>query len=428
MNDDCLYSILLHVSAMDLCWIGQTCVRLNAISKQLFKAKYKICIFDKTSAKTTVEAIQFFRHFGSLIVDLQIDMWSFDNAVMDAVMQYCTPTLKALKLSAYEVPDKQEKIAEIGKLFQNLQELRIEAVYIDGVDQYSDDDIFTPEGNLINCFNNCQSLVNLQMLECFNLNRVIFESSFPSLHHFETVVYCPYDNSDKLIEGFVLRHQNLKSFSLDSYNGEHYHGHIPALNAVAANCKNLEKLEFGFGSSSDSDNYGLFLRNLSKLPELREIKNFSTVDHASSLVKVLQNHRNKLEVLDLLHVESTAELIPALSQLSKLHFLRFNCCGGVLNDINPLGQLTELTALSIKCLWNPLLKFDLVKLVDRLVNLTRLKFNVHSFKIGNQIYLQLVHAVEKRRKLQNRTLQVDCPTTDDFIDLKLAAVKFIKFE
>lgn len=408
---------------MDLCSITQTCTRLNAIGHRLFTAKHKICDFDKTSAKTPAEATKFFLIFGSLIKELDICLHSNSNPidVMDAVIRYCT-TLESLTLEGYEIPDNQGKIADMRKLFQNLRKLRIEQVTFGyHVYEWTTDVLFTPNGNLIGSFSNCKCLVNLEVLHCKYLNRVIFESSFPKLECFK------YSGNDGIanchLDGFTFRHPNLKSFcmvNVDCVDDDH----LAALKMVAANCKNLEKLVFDFETYTRSAEYEKILKNLPKLSKLREIKICWMGDFATMFVQELPNFRHTLEALSLAHGDGGSGLIAAVIQLKKLRFLQLASSSSVLEDIDPLGELTRLTSLSIS--QNEAnLKFDLVKLVDRLVNLNKLQFHVCNYKIGNQTYLQLVHAVERRPDLRNRTLRIDCRTS---VDLQLAAVKFEKLD
>lgn len=418
LDDDCLFAIFGFISIIDLCSIAQTSVRLNEIGSQMFDSQHQGFVFNKTTAKTTFEARKLFQIFGSQMLQLDIDFHlcvTYASDVMDAVIRYCRK-LECLYLRSYKVPDNKNKIAGMAKLFRNLQTLNIENVSIEGFDLTTDNIIVTPSGNLMQFFD-CKCLVNLVLNGCYDFKRITFESYFPNLQHFTYTSAAL--NDDKYIDGFIFRHKHLKSFSLNSEDDPgDFDWHFPALNVIPVNCKDLEKIEFGLGFSEHPAETVTFLQNLSRLRKLRNLKMFSGVDEV--VIKELPNFRNKLEVLDLSYVYGSG-LIQAVSQLKKLRFFRlYDVAAGVLVDINPLSKLTKLTTLFIENVYEKNLKFDLVEMVDCLVNLTKLQFIVNDFKIDNKAYRQLVYIVERRPDMRNRFLHVDCPKTNDFLDLELA--------
>lgn len=429
LNDDCLSVIFEYIAIRDLFSIAQTSSRLNALGCQHFHRYYKICNFKETEVKTAVAARKFFEIFGAGISELDIDCSLFSEDVMGAVIKHCS-TLESLKIRAYKVPDKKESIAGIRKLFENLKKLHMEYLYIDGFDERSDTAFITPNGNLLDIFVNCKSLISLVVFECDDLDRVILASAFPQLQNFK---YFKVSAGDRMDE-FFLRHENLKSVSLDSYKLTDYDAHIPALQVLAANCKQLEKLKFGFGSASynldsDTDDYEMFLDNLSKLPQLTELKVIRFKEQIEEFAAVLPNLRDSLEVLHLKQLDEGHGLIEAVRQLKKLRVLTLQTgYESDLENIDPLGELESLNELSIEINFERGLQFDFVKMVCRLVNLTKVKFDVNDFKIDNGIFQQLVAAVESRPDVQKRTLQIDCRRTKDFIDSQLETVKFIQFE
>ncbi len=437
LNDDCFFAIFEYISFMDICSIAQTSSRLNTVGREHFDRKNKICNFNEMQVNTTAAAEKFFKIFGALILELNIDCSLFSPDIMDPIIQHCASTLESLKIRGYQIPDTKESLAGMKKLFQNLKKLRLEYVSIEKFfDERLEEDsaIFTPNRNLVDIFVDCKSLTNLEVVESDDLDRVILESVFPKLEKFKYFK----ESVDTYMEGFVFRHKNLKSISFDSYQTCDYDGHIPALKVVAANCKKLEKLEFAFGSGTDDSETdageGLFWNNLSKLPKLKELKVLMFTDgfHFELFIHMLPNWRQTLEVLQLERLsDGGRELIAAITQLKKLRVLKLRTDyddDTVLGDINPLGALESLDELWIDNMFERNLKFNFIQIIVRLVNLTKVKIRVNGFKMENEAYRRLAAAVERRPDRTKRSLQIDCKKVDGFIDLKLDSVKFVQLE
>lgn len=127
-------------------------------------------------------------------------------------------------------------------------------------------------------------------------------------------------------------------------------------------------------------------------------------------------------MLDLSYGDSN-EFLQAVSQLKKLRILRLDQITD-LKDLHYIGALKQLTELSI-VVEEEKLKFDLVKMVDDLVKLTKLKFLVNKYEIGKRTYMQLVQAVERREEAGTRTLDIQCWNAGNFMIRE--TVKFKKF-
>lgn len=110
-----------------------------------------------------------------------------------------------------------------------------------------------------------------------------------------------------------------------------------------------------------------------------------------------------------------SELISVVSQLRNLRKFRLHDTGGSI-DINPIGELKQLTVLSLD-LVQAKNNFDFLSIVDRLVNLMKLTFIVNKFKISEQTYVRLVEIVDLRLEARNRVLEISCPRAKDFNDL-----------
>lgn len=424
LDDHCLNAIFEYVSIIDLCSISETSAHLKTVGCQVFDRKFKICCFNKRTAKTTTEARKLFRIFGALISELDIDFYLCPKAaeIMDAVMKYCT-TLDCLKLQSYNIPDNQETISSMGKFFQNLKSLHIISLNIEGFDDQSvfcDKNLITPNGNAMDLFVDCNSLTHLKVDDSEHLNRIIFESAFHQLQYFDYFGVCIYFP----IDGFIYRHKNLKSILINPYEGDN-DDQLPALKVIAATCKKLEKLALSLGSSRLHAEYEESLKKLTRMP-LRELKIDMIGEHGNMFARILPSFRDTLEVLDISDAEHSFGIIPAISELRKLRFLRLDECA-VRSGLAPLGELTELVQLFIVQI-ELVVKFDLVRLVDSLINLRKLQVHIADFEIGNQTYSQLVDAVEKRSNVEKRNLQIDCPTTEEIVNLQVAKVNITPFE
>lgn len=256
----------------------------------------------------------------------------------------------------------------------------------------------------------------INVYESYFLYRVMFESSFPKLEHLMIDDPCSCTNNS--IEEFLLRHSMLKTFSIRSDED-----HMPVLRALAASPsrENLEKLEFGFEYNYPVQPIEPSMESLSKFTNLREFKCYFAGHQAPKIIKEIA--KLSLEVLDLSCGTVNNEIILTVSKMKSLKVFRLFDVSIAHTDLNPLADLIEHTELSLDICSGNNLKFDLVKIVSRLVHLTELKFKVNDYKIQKEIYLQLLNAVESRPG-RNRYLVIDCRTTDDFQDFLRATVQF----
>lgn len=211
LHDEALLAIFQYVPANDLCIVAQTSVRLNAIAKEKFKRKLTIICNDATDTTATRKLLQC---FGARLVKLNIDFRSCKNAsrIMDAVFRYCSSSLESLTLKSFEIPDQQETFNGLAKIFRNLHTLRMENVTIEGIG-FSDSIVTPKNGNVINCFVDCKHLINLTLVEGYDFRRAIFENWFPKLEHYSDTTDGDM-NAESSMQGFVLRHRNLKSLSV----------------------------------------------------------------------------------------------------------------------------------------------------------------------------------------------------------------------
>lgn len=416
LNDDCLEKIFDRLPILELCSLVQTCSRMNRCGIRFFARKHKTVHFNTVAKNPTLgQARKFFRTFGSVIFDLRINLGythstSIGSRIIDALIRHCT-SLKALKIRSYSIPDNQDDITKMGLLFSNLIKLHLTEVFIDTCDGSIDnwDSYITPNGNIWDCFSNCRSLIDLTVKECFEFKRTIFESHFPKLQHLKYFLregYLSYS-----VDGFFLRHKNLKSFSLQSKDEDYYISFVPVLTAT---CKNLEKLEFSLVSSGYSTGelakHNTSLKSLARLQNLRELKVF--FGNIINPTNGLSSLSDSLEVLDLSYSSyDHAELIQVVAQLRNLRIFRLHYCYG-LGDINLISELKQLTELSLRYVEAE--RFDLITIVDGLTNLTKINFFVNDFKISKKTYLRLVNIVDCRPNAMNRVLTLRCPTAEEF--------------
>lgn len=416
LNDDCLYSIFDLVSIVDLIALARSCNRLNVIGTRIFERKHKICDFSNMAVEHSVVACGVFNTFGSFIADLRIDLslYTFGAVkIIDSMVQNCN-VLKSLTIKSYTVPDNQDDITKLGMLFEKLEVLRLEYVYVEGFEELNEMDVIvTPNGNLLNLFTNCKSLIDFKILCSCNFKMAIFESGFPELQHFEYDIGEGY--TDCKVTGFILRHRNLKSFSLNTRDIQN----AAALKVIAANCKSLEKLKF----ETDAEPDDTALMCVEKLQQLTELKILWIRQNVTRLITKFRP--KSLTVLNLQYIEGGPELIPAISQIKTLRVLKL-LETDPLYDLNPLGELKQLIELSILYM-ETTLKFDFIKLVERLVNLKKFKFITSGFTIGTTSYIRLVNVIKHRPEIENRYLELRCPTTNDFDDGSLCqTVKIIR--
>lgn len=144
--------------------------------------------------------------------------------------------------------------------------------------------------------------------------------------------------------------------------------HILFLKAVA-NCKHLEILLYGFRESQSLDfvRCNSSLESFKELKHLRELKIFRVSDYTVKLIKVRLVFSLTLEVLE--QGKDDSELMSVVLQLKCLRVLKLHKSNNVdnINLIGELKQLTELSFIDVGAY-----HFDLIQIVSRLENLTKL--------------------------------------------------------
>ncbi|KAG4069689.1 hypothetical protein HA402_014712 [Bradysia odoriphaga] len=419
LNDDCLYAIfdLSRISLGDLCSLTRTCTRLKDIGTKIFEHKHnQSCDLRKIEEKISVAvATSVMQLFGSTMSKLCISLSESSHpiAIIDSITRYCK-SLKSLTLESYEVPDNENAITGLGLLFVNLTTLHLINVNI----QRGGSAITTVRGTPINFFNQCQLLRSLRVEKCKNLERIIFESFFPKLERFS---YSSYINGS--IEGFILRHNGLKTFSLlMSYSTNL----ISNLEALTIGCKDLVKLKFGVHTNALAPTTTWLTRCMARLKYLREIKLVS-VNTASTVAKLAEVFPLTLETLELNFCTVDAALILAMVHLKNLRIFRLYMCRGSL-DVSHLG-LTRLTELSFDetpsfglIRFAP--QFNLIHTVSNLIRLRKLKVNIKEFQLTKSLYHQLIDVIERRTDAENRYLEMECANVaKDFVYSNCRTVK-----
>lgn len=325
LNDDCLIAIVERFEVMNLCAIAQSCTRLKRLILQTFKRKHKIVklnFSDIVSVNTAVQAIRFFEIFGWLIIELEVKFKPYEKCddpnsanIVDAVVEHCT-ALKALKLASFDIPDDEFWFIRIGQLFGRLQKLHLKHVFIDPSVWHDDEPIITPNGNAISCFYNCTSLIELKLVDSSFFYKAIFENSFQSLEHLIIEDEDKESCRDCSMDGFILRHPSLKTFSLDCEEL-----HIPV---AAANLARLEtfgfqfKFRYPYGNPSQTS-----VESLAKFQNLKELSCFCvSIENMTKLLQVLPKLANSLEVLNLSYGRGNLDFIRIVSSMKKLKIVR----------------------------------------------------------------------------------------------------------
>ncbi|KAG4068774.1 hypothetical protein HA402_002465 [Bradysia odoriphaga] len=429
LNDDCLYKIfnLTLVSLSDFYSLSQTCSRLNGIGSEIFQRKVKICDLRHITDRNSKIVIGVLKAFRSVISELRLGMNAISNsnssAILDTVIGDCTE-LKSLTIEGYKVPDNRNDIGKLGLLLKNLEKLHLEYVFIDDVDD-SNAVVETASEPLIrNVFTGCQSLISLKVVNCHQFNQAIFESSFPKLEKFDYKSGAVDDYNN--IRDFIMRHRNLKTFRLDTDDNDY-------LKILAAGCKNLTNLKIRLDTKlylhplpyrRPHPNMSDSLKSLANFQHLKELTiDCSGYDAATKLIRVLPQLSQSLECFHVEYFSGSLSLIPAVVQLKNLRIFRLHGHNGTV-DISRMGELTELVELSFIDV--EVKKVDLIKMVNSLVNLKKLKFYVNDFKITNELYAQLLHVL-KQRKPDFQHLEMYCCTAIDFVRELCQTMVEIKF-
>lgn len=403
LSDDCLNEIfdLKRMSAVDLASVARTCTKFKEIATGIFGRTQTVFDLNSLARYGSAAACRVICVFGSLIVQLRINFELFKDGghgrMIEAIIENCG-ALKRLHIKCYEVPDNPCEISKMASLFGKLEVLHLKDVYMEYYLSNKDNSLVTRKGNYMNFFVNCNSLVDFKIDRCFNLERCIFEGFFPKLRHFE---YSLYDDRNGNVEGFIFRHRNLKSLSYNTVNYKN-----PKLLKVIANCcKQLEKLSLT--TVAPPQRYRKTLNYITSLEHLEQLRIVWFDKNMSGLVENLQSS-SSLKVLDLQHIKGCPELLPAITNLNALRVLKLAFIGE-LRNYNSIRNVTQLDELFIVSKEN--IEFDLVKVINSLVNLKKIKFHVHGHYISDDLYNQLVSVVKNRPVFGNRFIEVDYPGT-----------------
>lgn len=415
---------------MDLCSLARTSTKLKAISTDIFVRWHKMCDFRVMALDDGVMVNRVLTTFGSSISELCINFTPYElyaGKIMESIVRNCTE-LNSLTMTTYMIPDNNDEFTKMRILFARLRKLSLDDVLIEGWEKWSCYQEYssycrtvTPGGNLMNFFDDCHSLVDLRIVDCFVLEQAILESNFPKLQHM-----CYMDKSEHMVNGargFVFRHKNLKALSLGANINI-----AETIDVISTNCTKLRKLEFG--TEAQPEKYVAALQLLGKLEHLTELRIEWYSQNMLGLLKELRQSTS-LRYLRLENTRGGMNLIPFIAQIKSLRVLKLYGT----NDLRNLKALEHLSPQLVELsIMNQSLRefdFDLVDIVQRLVNLKKLKFCVsvssidwgHSYRICRKIYAQLVNIVENR-PVVDRYLQLNCPSTKDFAHLLRASVEF----
>lgn len=431
LPDDCLFEILKRLSVVDD-WIEltQTCSRFKEIAIETFARSQKICHLNRLgmAMKDTATACRVLDIFGASIVELFIaitDRLDDGAKIIDSIIENCT-SLKSLSIASYTIPDSQREINQMALLFERLEILKLADLTIEDVDtlEYGTA-IITPKENLLDLFANCNSLIDLTINNCCDdLNQCVSESYFPKLEHFRYIHY----RQVCYIEGFVLRHRKLKSFTLNTECDKN----SDFLKIVTTNCKQLENLSFG--TSTYGQFYVTVLESMGRLEHLTNLTVALSDQHLTKLVKSLQS--TPLKVLDLQSGYGCSQILPAISTMNTLRVLKLNRIYG-LHNYNSLENMKQLVELYIhhrsesSIEFGSSVEFDPVKVIDRLVNLKKFKFHANGFHIDGHLYSRLVNVVQRRSLAENRYLEIDFegPNPNDGLYCpNIVAIEYLAYE
>lgn len=409
LNDDCLIEIAKRASLMDLCSLAKTSVKLEEITIGVFRRSHRICNFNGMALKETAMVQLVLNTFGSTILELRIDLSPYklhSAEIVDSILRHCTE-IKSLTMKDYVIPDTPREIAKMRHLFGKLQSLDIYNVSIERAQLMYIESCVTPNGNLLNLFGDCHSLVELKVDECWEMERSIFDFNFPKL---ERMFYQdPYDIEVKGIREFVLRHSsNLRKLRL----GYIIYDHNGVIDAISANCKKLQYLEFEIYNGLK--NATVLPRQLGALQQLNTLKICWHLENINELLMGLQQSTSIRE-LQLEWTSFSPNSISTIGQIKTLRILKLLDVQHL--HLNALQDLTQLVELFIfhDYLRIEDLNFDVVNIVQRLANLKKLKLDLKTekpytsdYRISQNIYDRLVDIVGNRRIVENRYLKLYC--------------------
>lgn len=402
LNDDCLYKILSlrSFTLKDLLSMAESCTRLKDVAARVFARKHKMHHIVNISELTIRSVERILNNFVSNIPKLCIEKCRLDifTRIMDLVMKYCKEGLESLTLNVPEIPATMN--FALGP-FKKLRSLYIRNVVVKRVD----------------FFDKCDALVELKVESWkFSDSELVLASTFPKLERFEynhiglSIVYSQYK-----WQSFISRHKTLKTFSLVGF-------HVnmsPILCLITDHCKQLEKLQI---ISTHIGTSGLpvrenILMSLLTLNQLKSMEIMCNGQNVTNFVKEL-NSLKSLEFLEISYARADSEFLPALSQLKNLHSLRLTHFHE-LKNLESLRNLVQLTELAIQ-LEDQTVKFhfDLVDMIENLINLKTLFLQWKGLKIHEAMYLKIVDIVSRRPGRPKNFLTLKCAFDDDVADLQ----------
>lgn len=164
LNDDCLHEIFDYLNVWDLVSVADVCTRFEQVAQTNFSKKHKTFEFsdfvmEGTYADKKLPARhmrQFFKHFGSLIVDLSISYYEpvklqrFTNfEILMAMVEHCGESLNVLRL--FNFIGRGRIVTILRPLFGRLKKLYMDSCHV------SDE--------FIRSLENCRQLTKLKIIE-----------------------------------------------------------------------------------------------------------------------------------------------------------------------------------------------------------------------------------------------------------------------
>lgn len=387
LNDDCIEELLRRLPTKEIAKMSMVNVRINTLSKNLFKRlrssnRFKIILFGERPEIERIAIDNSVKAFGKFIEKLQISgahplsQLHFNSLRM--INQYCGKSLQYLKICGFNVHN--ETAGQMRNLMQNIQTITLKTC-----STTEENDIF----DLLLKY--CNNLRYLNIVSCkFNpeswLNR--------TYDHLESIFF-RYQNGktiEKYLQNFFQLNQRMKQVTIQANLTK-----LPA--NLATNALNMESIAFGIHKTATVESFEPIF-HLARLKELTIYRGFSTKPDVWRTIVERFGANNTLETFGIYELEISIEICRLIANMTRLKALKF-------------WQPNSIDENGLKILASALVNLDSLYVCGDLVQLEMICVLVKKFPGLKSLYLhnskfyknttdkQLAEIIESRRVVAN---------------------------
>lgn len=395
LNDDCLRTIFDHLNLWDLVSVADVCPRFAQIAQERFAKMYKTVDFndlvlkqvDAGTALTGKQIQSFFKHFGSLIAELNISYYDpshlrliTPSEILLLMVTHCSGSLEVLKL-------RRTNFNIYGNGFLMTSHSQFARLKNLSMFHCVFNDVF------MRSLANCTQLTKLKIVGKYYgevpLNE--FDFTLPALTtiSLKNVKNVGYENLRQILQ----RHPQLNRITISECGVQ-----PQILNDIIQHVPNVEKLSFIENGRYNWNGFETQLMLLARLSSLKKLNIDTSGLTPRFMLNQMVTANVRLDHLGVYDSVADSELAGAIGAMKTLRSLRFKNVSDLnkshlLGMVELLPQLIKLDVRSSDC---RLSAFELMNIIRKAPKLQEIDLKNEKIRLDDKMFKSLVQTVSTR--------------------------------